>query len=1077
MTWLFGQVWLWSALAFLAGALITWLLFARPARQRLAELDAERGAAAASAEIPEGPAFAAQPTSVEPVWSEVPPERREQLESVPEVPHEPELPAQPATAGFAAEEFKGPEFAAEQFTAPPAEPARPAQEQRPEPARPAAEPAPPVSAEEATSVIPQVRPEQEPPVPSRPAAEDPSSSIAAALGAPEQARPGESQPEGSPLMEDKEYAPRPTPRRINVRPLDTGSGLQPASSEWSVDRADTAEEGETPYELVEPWRGRRAGRTAGPAQPAEPVPADRGPSAPAELSQGGVSRSDRSGDWAAPEGDQRDRSHGEQPAHEVQAPPEPELESPEPVNEVIDNDAGEAESTGPVSAELIAQQDTRDAEGGESTVGQPGFRASGEFEEHTLTERELIDQELAEDELSARTGGEEREPRHALPEPDVTQDEDAPYHVAEETERAGEPLPPRVEPGTEPVGFQLPRPEPTTPPVRAPWERVGPVAGEASPLRRAVGEPAEPDLAGEPDTAERETAEYDAGQHGSDADRVADNVVGFEPPRETGERLGEELAEQIDRSAGAEQHETGGEPWERDVDRWESREEPWHGREEPSESREDSWRRRAEFPESLQEGRDGRGEPWDRGEQRWESGESAAGVGAPDEYAADEDLAREFLMNEEGAGEEPAMRGTAEPAGPAASSESAETVAEPGEPGGEPMGERPDIPSVEERVEQEEPGAPWRRPAQRRDGAAEHFPTASGEWSGQERATPPQGDPLSPLRDRPGYPTPSRAERPDPPAGQPRPAGPSGTGNGRPAAAAAVTPNGSPRPAESTSTGMPAASREPAEPAEPAEPTTSPTGADQQSGVDRQRSLFEPVVDPDSVAETGPASGAGFGAGSAPGARPASGAGSTPPAPASPSRPEAAGRPQAQGPVPPPTPPAAPPRPSTPQPAQSTPKPAAPQPSIPQRPAPPRPTSPQSRPRPAEPGTGAGAAPRPPQQAPQPTWPSSGPAIPADGLPGRPDVPSAPRSAAAEPVRGGYQQVMAAAATPFGPNSAPPNPDGSAPSPDFRVKASASSMLFHTPDSPYYARTRAEVWFRSTEDAERAGFRAWNQPR
>ena len=43
-------------------------------------------------------------------------------------------------------------------------------------------------------------------------------------------------------------------------------------------------------------------------------------------------------------------------------------------------------------------------------------------------------------------------------------------------------------------------------------------------------------------------------------------------------------------------------------------------------------------------------------------------------------------------------------------------------------------------------------------------------------------------------------------------------------------------------------------------------------------------------------------------------------------------------------------------------------------------------------------------------------------------------------------------------------PDG------FTIKGNAHSMLFHTPDSPYYGRTKPEVWFRSETDAERAGF-------
>ena len=34
-------------------------------------------------------------------------------------------------------------------------------------------------------------------------------------------------------------------------------------------------------------------------------------------------------------------------------------------------------------------------------------------------------------------------------------------------------------------------------------------------------------------------------------------------------------------------------------------------------------------------------------------------------------------------------------------------------------------------------------------------------------------------------------------------------------------------------------------------------------------------------------------------------------------------------------------------------------------------------------------------------------------------------------------------------------------------------MLFHTPDSPSYERTRAEVWFRTADEAAAAGFTKW----
>ncbi len=60
--------------------------------------------------------------------------------------------------------------------------------------------------------------------------------------------------------------------------------------------------------------------------------------------------------------------------------------------------------------------------------------------------------------------------------------------------------------------------------------------------------------------------------------------------------------------------------------------------------------------------------------------------------------------------------------------------------------------------------------------------------------------------------------------------------------------------------------------------------------------------------------------------------------------------------------------------------------------------------------------------------------------------------------------------TPFGPGSAHPLEDGSAPSPDYVVKGNADSMLYHPPESPFYGRTKAEVWFASAKAAEAAGF-------
>jgi large subunit ribosomal protein L4 len=57
----------------------------------------------------------------------------------------------------------------------------------------------------------------------------------------------------------------------------------------------------------------------------------------------------------------------------------------------------------------------------------------------------------------------------------------------------------------------------------------------------------------------------------------------------------------------------------------------------------------------------------------------------------------------------------------------------------------------------------------------------------------------------------------------------------------------------------------------------------------------------------------------------------------------------------------------------------------------------------------------------------------------------------------------------FGPDSAAALEDGSAPE-GFEVKGNKDSMKYHVPGSRWYDATVAEVWFRSAEAAEAAGF-------
>ncbi|MET0474847.1 MAG: hypothetical protein ABW001_09420 [Mycobacterium sp.] len=62
---------------------------------------------------------------------------------------------------------------------------------------------------------------------------------------------------------------------------------------------------------------------------------------------------------------------------------------------------------------------------------------------------------------------------------------------------------------------------------------------------------------------------------------------------------------------------------------------------------------------------------------------------------------------------------------------------------------------------------------------------------------------------------------------------------------------------------------------------------------------------------------------------------------------------------------------------------------------------------------------------------------------------------------------------PHGPGSALPNTDGLGPQ-GWTVKANEESKLYHSPESPSFGITRAEVWFRDVETAEAAGFNRWD---
>ncbi|CRK59998.1 LSU ribosomal protein L17p [Alloactinosynnema sp. L-07] len=70
------------------------------------------------------------------------------------------------------------------------------------------------------------------------------------------------------------------------------------------------------------------------------------------------------------------------------------------------------------------------------------------------------------------------------------------------------------------------------------------------------------------------------------------------------------------------------------------------------------------------------------------------------------------------------------------------------------------------------------------------------------------------------------------------------------------------------------------------------------------------------------------------------------------------------------------------------------------------------------------------------------------------------------------EAVVEAAASdeaPYGEGSHAPLADDAQPE-GFPIKGNADSMLYHVPDSTFYDRTVAEVWFATAEAAEAAGF-------
>ncbi|MCG8921554.1 hypothetical protein [Lentzea sp. CC55] len=113
----------------------------------------------------------------------------------------------------------------------------------------------------------------------------------------------------------------------------------------------------------------------------------------------------------------------------------------------------------------------------------------------------------------------------------------------------------------------------------------------------------------------------------------------------------------------------------------------------------------------------------------------------------------------------------------------------------------------------------------------------------------------------------------------------------------------------------------------------------------------------------------------------------------------------------------------------------------------------------------------PKQEAPKPA-----PALPARPRPvgfspstgGRPN--GAPAGGGTGPAR--FQQPEGFnPRSPFGPGSVLPKSDGTAPAVDFAVKATLTGRRYYSEGSANFVETRADVWFRTEADAEKAGFR------
>jgi hypothetical protein len=72
------------------------------------------------------------------------------------------------------------------------------------------------------------------------------------------------------------------------------------------------------------------------------------------------------------------------------------------------------------------------------------------------------------------------------------------------------------------------------------------------------------------------------------------------------------------------------------------------------------------------------------------------------------------------------------------------------------------------------------------------------------------------------------------------------------------------------------------------------------------------------------------------------------------------------------------------------------------------------------------------------------------------------------------EKISAVGEEPYGAGSLRVARGASAPS-SYTIKGNEDSMLYHTPESPSYGQTIAELWFRDESTAKVAGFTRWDQ--